>query len=213
MQSDSAMDLSAQGAGGADADFMGADLALAKPGKPGGAVRPSSHRLVVQPHFPYEAGTHGCKLCPANLCKVALGTFVQSCRNNLSISMYALDHSADRLCCPGSLRVLLHIASSVRVAPAAALTGVLPAQGQELENLRRQYPYQRIVYCGDGANDLCPALSLTPSDAVLARRGHALQALIKQRAASGDEDGRVVAQVHVWDDHSHLFSLVQRLVD
>ena len=69
------------------------------------------------------------------------------------------------------------------------------------------------MYCGDGANDLCPALSLTPSDAVLARRGHALQALIEQRAAGSDEDGRVVAQVHVWDDHAHLFSLVQRLVN
>ena len=101
----------------------------------------------------------------------------------------------------------------MKVVLAATLTVVLPAQGQELENLRRQYPYQRIVYCGDGANDLCPALSLTPSDAVLARRGHALQALIEQRAAAGDEDARVVAQVHVWDDHSHLFNLVQRLVD
>ena len=77
VQSDSAMDLSAQGAGAPDIDFMGADLALAKPGKPGSGARPSSHRLVVQPHFPYEAGTsHGCKLCPSNLCKVAVGTLV-----------------------------------------------------------------------------------------------------------------------------------------
>lgn len=86
-------------------------------------------------------------------------------------------------------------------------------QGQELENLRRQHPYQRIVYCGDGANDLCPALSLTPSDAVLARRGHALERLVAERAGSEEDGGRVVAQVHVWEDHAQLFSLVQRLVD
>jgi hypothetical protein len=85
-------------------------------------------------------------------------------------------------------------------------------QGQELENLRRQHPYQRVVYCGDGANDLCPALSLTPSDIVLARRGHALERLISERADRHD-DGRVVARVLLWDDHSHLFSLVQRVLE
>lgn len=97
-------------------------------------------------------------------------------------------------------------------AYCSADASAAPVQGQELENLRRQHPYQRIVYCGDGANDLCPALSLTPSDVVLARRGHALEKLIAERADS-DEDGRVVAQVHIWDDHCQLFSLVQRLVD
>ena len=98
VQSDSAMDLSAQGAKQPGPDFMGADLALAKPGKPGSAARPSSHRLVVQPHFPYEAGTsHGCKLCPANLCKVALGTLVHSCSELPSTTMHVLDHCADCL--------------------------------------------------------------------------------------------------------------------
>ncbi len=86
-------------------------------------------------------------------------------------------------------------------------------QGQELEALRRAHPYQRIVYCGDGANDLCPALSLTPSDAVLARRGHALERLISERAAAADADARVVAQVLVWDDHAHLCSLVQSVME
>ena len=82
-------------------------------------------------------------------------------------------------------------------------------QGQELEALRRATPYQRIVYCGDGANDLCPALSLTPSDVVLARAGHALARMIAERASSGDEDARVVARVLLWRDHEELCSLVQ----
>lgn len=43
-------------------------------------------------------------------------------------------------------------------------------QGQELEALRAATPYQHIVYCGDGANDLCPALALGPTDVVLARK-------------------------------------------
>ena len=85
----------------------------------------------------------------------------------------------------------------------------LPPQGQELEALRRAQPYQRVVYCGDGANDLCPALSLTPSDVVLARADHPLARLIAERAGSGDEDARVVARVLIWRDHDELCSLVQ----
>ncbi len=95
------------------------------------------------------------------------------------------------------------------------LTGhhLLRKQGQELENLRRRHPYQRIVYCGDGANDLCPALSLTPSDVVLARAGFALDRLISERAAGRDEDGRIVARVHRWADHEELFELVQKVME
>ena len=43
-------------------------------------------------------------------------------------------------------------------------------QGQELEALRAAFPYKRIIFCGDGANDLCPSLALLPSDYVLARK-------------------------------------------
>jgi hypothetical protein len=89
---------------------------------------------------------------------------------------------------------------------------LLCAQGQELEALRRAQPYQKIVYCGDGANDLCPALSLTPSDVVLARKGHALAALIAERAAGADEDGRVVARVLLWEDHAQLCALAQSVL-
>lgn len=46
----------------------------------------------------------------------------------------------------------------------------LQMQGQELEALRAVSPYKRIIFCGDGANDLCPSLALLPSDYVLARK-------------------------------------------
>ena len=36
-----------------------------------GSAKPAAHRLQVHPRFPYDAGhSHGCRLCPANLCKV-----------------------------------------------------------------------------------------------------------------------------------------------
>lgn len=76
-----------------------------------GAAKPAAHRLVITPRHDERGGSHGCPLCPANLCK-----------------------------------------------------------GQELEALRAAHPYRTIVYAGDGANDLCPSLALSPSDVVLARK-------------------------------------------
>lgn len=50
--------------------FLG-KAAAAADGKFAQAGRAASHRLQVHPRFPYESGEdHGCKLCPANLCKV-----------------------------------------------------------------------------------------------------------------------------------------------
>eukprot|EP00891_Asterochloris_glomerata_P008855 jgi/Astpho2/8855/Aster-x0827 len=116
-------------------------------------AKPASHKLVVRPRFDYQHGSHGCPLCPANLCK-----------------------------------------------------------GQELEALRAALPYQRVIYCGDGANDLCPALALSSSDVVLARQGFTLEKLIAERSQLEDDSERVVAQVRVWRDHSQLLQIVSELI-
>jgi len=42
-----------------------------------------------------------------------------------------------------------------------------------------------------------------------ALQGHALEKLIAARAQSHDETERVVAQVHIWNDHAHLLQLVK----
>ena len=34
------------------------------------SAKPASHKLVVRPRFDYQHASHGCPLCPANLCKV-----------------------------------------------------------------------------------------------------------------------------------------------
>ncbi|KAL0044617.1 hypothetical protein WJX82_002935 [Trebouxia sp. C0006] len=114
-----------------------------------GAKAAASHRMVIQPRHDWTVSSHGCPLCPANLCK-----------------------------------------------------------GQELEALRAATPYQHIVYCGDGANDLCPALALAPGDVVLARKGHALEKLIAARAQSHDETERVVAQTFTRSYHFWLWPLL-----
>ena len=91
-------------------------------------------------------------------------------------------------------------------------------QGREVINLRKLHSYKRVVYCGDGANDLCPALSLLPGDIVLARRNGSLQDLLCKReaaqaAGTAMPDGRSLqAPVHWWSTHLELVALVQRFV-
>lgn len=51
--------------------FLGKAAAAADGKFARAGLRAASHRLHVHPRFPYDSGeSHGCKLCPANLCKV-----------------------------------------------------------------------------------------------------------------------------------------------
>lgn len=95
-------------------------------------------------------------------------------------------------------------------------------KGQQLRRVREEGKYGRVVFAGDGANDLCPALTLAKGDLLCARQGTALQKLIQQRADSasaaaaangGGENNdvqQVVAEVQVWNDHRELFNIIQR---
>jgi RNA polymerase II subunit A small phosphatase-like protein len=108
-------------------------------------------------------------------------------------------------------------------------------KGRELDALCSAHPHrQRIVYVGDGANDLCPALCLGADDVVLARAGHPLAALIAEMnttaaaASGGCGDGddtdtesqsglgaqrRVVAHVRTWKCHTELAQLVKEVTN
>ena len=80
-------------------------------------------------------------------------------------------------------------------------------QGMELTRLRKQRPYKRIIYLGDGANDLCPALRLQPQDMVMARKGYDLDRLIQERKKI--EPHCMSGQVKQWSTHAELFQLVK----
>lgn len=85
-------------------------------------------------------------------------------------------------------------------------------KGRELDQLRSGGGRRRVIYVGDGANDLCPALSLSSDDVVLARADHPLERLL-----AGLTDPRVVpasgrkveARVLVWRTHDELARLVE----
>lgn len=84
-------------------------------------------------------------------------------------------------------------------------------KGAELQAMLRSRRYGRVVYAGDGANDIHPALLLGEEDVLLARAGHALAAYVEAAAAPGAQAaglGRVRARVVVWSSHDELERLV-----
>lgn len=79
-------------------------------------------------------------------------------------------------------------------------------KGLELRLLRDKLGYGRIVYCGDGANDICPTLQLLEGDFVCVRKGHSLEYLCRERMSE------IKADVHFWEDHRELLAIIDRVV-
>ena len=65
--------------------------------------------------------------------------------------------------------------------------------------------YDRIVYVGDGHNDICPSLSLTSSDVVIAKKGLHL-------AKHVNDSGLLKATLHVVDFNNALLETVQHIL-
>jgi pyridoxal phosphate phosphatase PHOSPHO2 len=70
----------------------------------------------------------------------------------------------------------------------------------------------RTIYIGDGSNDLCPSLSLLPSDLVLARDGYSLQKLIaKAKNEPEEKSEKVTARVKTWTTQRELGEMLLQL--
>ena len=59
--------------------------------------------------------------------------------------------------------------------------------------------YEKIIFVGDGSNDLCAALNLSANDVVCPRQGFALEKLLQENC--------VQAQVIPWKDGNDLLIL------
>ncbi|XP_037304764.2 pyridoxal phosphate phosphatase PHOSPHO2 isoform X2 [Pungitius pungitius] len=53
--------------------------------------------------------------------------------------------------------------------------------------------YRRVLYAGDGGNDLCPAACLGDRDVAMPRRGFALEKLLAKRGDGAPPSAKVVA--------------------
>ena len=65
--------------------------------------------------------------------------------------------------------------------------------------------YDKIVYIGDGYNDICPSLSLSSNDVVVARKGFPL-------AKHVNDSGLLKATLHVVDFSKELVETVQEIL-
>lgn len=70
-----------------------------------------------------------------------------------------------------------------------------------------QQHYDRIVYVGDGSNDLCPAQALRPSDIVFIRQGYALDNLMQDAAVAAT----VTAEVVRWQTGHDILQRLRQL--
>lgn len=62
--------------------------------------------------------------------------------------------------------------------------------------------YTRVIYVGDGKNDLCPLLQLGREDVAMARRGYGLDRALAKRSHE------VKATVHIIDFLTELNSMI-----
>lgn len=76
---------------------------------------------------------------------------------------------------------------------------------QHLQDSQQQY--KRVIYIGDGANDLCPAQALRPTDSVFVRAGYALDKLLQDPAVASSVAAEVVRWKSAHDIMQHLQQL------
>jgi hypothetical protein len=100
-----------------------------------------------------------------------------------------------------------------RAAPhACPLCPANLCKGEELAALRGAPGggYRRVVFAGDGENDICPARLLGPADVILARAGHGLARYLAAAASGTGGAPPVAARWFLWSTHEELAALVDK---
>jgi hypothetical protein len=163
---------------------------------------------LVEEVITNPAGFEACSLPAEDDLALGLGCSSSRCSGSSSSSSSDEGVSVNPL---SSTSRRFHLSIKPRHAKSFAC-GLCPAnlcKGHEVARIMGQHLYDRVVYAGDGANDVCPALQLRANDVLLVRVGHGLAAYLA--AAAADTSMRQVqASVYYWDSHEQLASLVQQ---
>lgn len=72
-------------------------------------------------------------------------------------------------------------------------------------------PFQRVFYVGDGANDFCPSLILSPRDYTFPRRDFPMHRLIKEMAEA--QPGKFRANVVTWASGEEVVHTLRKLLE
>ena len=83
------------------------------------------------------------------------------------------------------------------------ITGRAICKVSVLRHFAQRQNYEKIIYIGDGKNDLCPALNLGKNDVVCPRKGYALISLLEKYC--------IQAQIVPWDNGIDLLQSLEKL--
>ncbi|KAM7029852.1 phosphoethanolamine/phosphocholine phosphatase [Acridotheres tristis] len=78
------------------------------------------------------------------------------------------------------------------------------------ERARQDVEFQRVLYVGDGANDFCPAGTLTAADVAFPRKGYPMHRLIQERQEK--QPGAFQAAVVPWESATEVARYLQELL-
>ncbi|NXU00476.1 PHOP1 phosphatase, partial [Buphagus erythrorhynchus] len=78
------------------------------------------------------------------------------------------------------------------------------------ERAREDVEFQRVFYVGDGANDFCPAGTLTAEDVAFPRKGYPMHRLIQERQEK--QPGAFQAAVVPWESATEVARYLQELL-
>lgn len=73
--------------------------------------------------------------------------------------------------------------------------------------------HSQIVFCGDGANDLCSVLCLRKTDMAFIRANYKCYLLLKERARQGKAVSQPVCRIEYWSTQDELAELVAQHVE
>eukprot|EP00892_Ulva_mutabilis_P009922 jgi/Ulvmu1/7301/UM035_0090.1 len=91
-------------------------------------------------------------------------------------------------------------------AHACAFCPAALCKGLYVRALLQYHP--RVVFCGDGANDLCAVLCLREGDTALVRCGYKCCQLLEERAALGTAAVQPVCTVEYWNTQDDLAKVI-----
>ncbi|NXQ04502.1 PHOP1 phosphatase, partial [Vidua macroura] len=78
------------------------------------------------------------------------------------------------------------------------------------ERAREDVEFQRVLYVGDGANDFCPAGTLTAADVAFPRKGYPMHRLIQE--SQEKQPGAFQAAVVPWESAAEVARYLQELL-
>ena len=100
------------------------------------------------------------------------------------------------------------------VQDSCSLSNVNLCKGQILETyieerMKLNVNFTHVVFIGDGQNDFCPSMRLSPKDFVFPREGYSLVKYIEKMK---DQGLQIKASIHTWSSGSDILKVLSKRI-